>query len=155
MILQSYKNWWYRFKCWGWKRYTTIKPRTLGHTWADMDTLMLHLMFELLCRFIENERPEEVSEWRGEYAVYLEDGTLVIDEILRLYNWWNVDYLKVYPVKLEKLESEASKLWKKSDPNCPGWREKITEIHAFEEKIKNTEMSMMKRLVDVSPYLWT
>ena len=51
---------WYRLTCFLWKRYTTVKPRTLPyHTWCDRDVLMVHCMFEILCRFIEGEKPAE------------------------------------------------------------------------------------------------
>ena len=44
---------WYVFKCWDWNRYTTVKPRYLGHTWTDRDNLLLHMSFEILSNYVE------------------------------------------------------------------------------------------------------
>ncbi len=85
---------WYRFKCWTWKRYTTIKPRTLPHTWCDRSHLLPHMIFEILSQFIEGEcGPDGHVEWYGEWGHKLESGKYVRDEMQELYDWWHQDYL--------------------------------------------------------------
>ncbi len=48
---------WYKFSCRFWHKYSTVKPRTLGHTWVDRDNLLAHTSFEILSDFVENEYP--------------------------------------------------------------------------------------------------
>lgn len=48
---------WYRFTCLVWKRYTTVRPKCLGHTFCDRDVLLFHCAFQILCDFIEKEKP--------------------------------------------------------------------------------------------------
>lgn len=76
---------WYRLKCRLWHKYTTVKPRHLPHTWTDRCTLMPHLMFEVLCQFIEREdpNPPEVYEEIGWHEAAAERR-----ELFELYHWW-------------------------------------------------------------------
>lgn len=45
----------YRMKCFFFKRYTTVKPRYLPHTWCDRTAVLPHMMFEILSQFLEKE----------------------------------------------------------------------------------------------------
>jgi len=99
---------WYRLKCWGWKRYTTVKPRSLDHRWCDRSQLLPLTMFEILAQFVEKELGGEdlsksVVNWgenlpREEWDVKFPghphritvngEEKLVIHEILDLYRWF-------------------------------------------------------------------
>jgi len=72
------KHWWYKFTCWAWHRYTTVKPDNLGHGWFDRDCLMMHLAFQCLVDYIEKEEPFEIIQW----------DPVIAREILDLYYWW-------------------------------------------------------------------
>lgn len=79
---------WYRLTCFCWHRYTTIHPKTLPwHTWMDRDVLLEHCMFEILCRFIEDEKPAEYFEI--ENSNYKEEWK----QLFALYNWWKTVYV--------------------------------------------------------------
>lgn len=85
------KEIWYRFKCWAWKRYTTVKPRWLDHTWCDRCELLPCMMFEILGQFIEKECSPGYVEWYGENGHKIEvDGKMVYvrDEMDELWKWW-------------------------------------------------------------------
>ncbi len=103
---------WYRFTCWGWKRYTTVKPRYLTHTWSDRTELLPHMMFEILSDFVENECSPGIVEWYGEFGNKIEvNGKEVYarDEMQELYDWWHEIYRKEYKEVNEMLWAEAHK----------------------------------------------
>jgi len=87
---------WYRFKCWIWHRYSTVKPRGLPHTWVDRSYLMPHMIFEILSDFIEEECSPGPIEWYGDepHLIEVSDKKVnVRDEMQDLYDWWHNDYL--------------------------------------------------------------
>ena len=89
-------NLWYRFKCWAWKRYTTVKPRWLDHTWCDCTDLLPHTMFEILGRFIEQECSPGCIEWYGEEGCTITvngEDRYVRDEMQELWTWWSDIYV--------------------------------------------------------------
>ena len=88
MIPYNYRphNIWYNIKCFLWHRYSTIKPRYLGHTWCDVTDLLPHMVFELLSKFIEGEADQ--IEWYGEYPHMVDDKN-VRDIMQDLYDWWH------------------------------------------------------------------
>ena len=100
-------NLYYKFKCWAYHRYTTVKPRTLPfHTWCDRDHLMVHCNFEILSQFMEKElRGYKEEDWEYyykeqpdslvEFGGAKKDPYYVLDYI---YRWW-----KFYNEKEEKL----------------------------------------------------
>ena len=116
---------WYRFKCWAWYRYTTVKPRYLPHTWTDRDDVLPHVMFEVLSQFIERECTPECIDWEASGHMITVDGVEknVRQEMQELYDWWHQEYNKDYP------KCAVATPWQ-----LP---------------------AMMHRLVNVTPYLWT
>lgn len=99
---------WYRFKCFVWHRYTTIRPRYLGHTWCDRRCLVPEMMFEILSEFLEKECSPGHVEWYGEYPhMVTVDGVEknVMDEMKDLAAWWHQVWHK------ERGETEEI-LWK-------------------------------------------
>lgn len=121
---------WYRLKCFLWKRYSTVKPRYLPHTWCDRMELLPHTMFEILSDFIEGECSPGHVEWHGEYGHKIKvDGEekYVRDEMQDLYDWWHVVYHKIYPEVSELLWEAARK------------HEMISDFRDIEEKDFNEE----------------
>ena len=99
---------WYRFKCWSWRRYSTVKPRYLSHTWCDRSELMPHMMFEILCNFIEKECSPGHIEWYGEHGHKVGD-KYAMDEMLELVDWWKNVYNKEYREVADMLWRECEK----------------------------------------------
>lgn len=171
---------WYRFKCWAWKRFTTVKPRWLDHTWCDRTELLAHTMFEILGRFIEEEASPGHIEWYGEHGHKITvDGKekYVRDEMQELWDWWCTDYLEGYEqrrndifAEIEKLDAEflISRMQKDEESGLWTWNpqyktpetgEKVAALYAKltqDEKDEIAELqSRLHRLVDIREYLWT
>jgi hypothetical protein len=119
---------WYKFKCWAWKRHTTIKPRYLPHTWIDRCDILPHVMFEVLSQFIEQECSPGIVDWDwdGEHKIVsgkpwspeLQDSPDAVNvrkEMQFLYDWWHQKYNKEYQKKEEELWDHISSLHIKSD----------------------------------------
>lgn len=87
----------YRVKCGLWHKYTTIKPRTLGHTYVDKSELIPHLIFECLCRFVENQIDDVDWTWSLQQREARQT-------FMDAYEWWNNVYLKF-------LHEEDPKIW--------------------------------------------
>jgi len=173
------KQIYYRFKCWIWKRYTTIKPRYLNfHTWCDRCELLPHAMFEILSKFIEEECSPGHIDWEGSGHTVEVNGKQVNirEEMQCLYDWWHNTYNKEY-------EEVHDILWKEAHKHDPIREEKEIEIHGetyYEwkpefknkedeeiwrccvracsklEEIQNRDLEeKMTRLVKCRPYMWT
>ncbi len=168
---------WYRLKCWVWKRYTTVKPRYLGHTWCDRTELMPHMMFEILCQFVERECSPGHVEWYGEYGHKITvDGEekYVMDEMKDLIAWWHAVWNK-------EVEEVDDMLWAEAEGHSPTsyfepfgdeglfeWKQRFTSEGDEEiwkrcmKGLNNLEYIMavaleerLHRLVKLIPYMWT
>lgn len=137
------KNFWYsKIKCPLFKKYTTIKPRKLDHGWCDRDHLLIHVVFEVACNFIEKEGPETPEEWKWQkqhnprfYKSW--------KETKELCDWWLNEYDEDYPYnlsseKIRDLEKEKGKL-----------------SYHISEDYKKDVRKKCKRLIDLSPWYWT
>ncbi len=164
---------WYRLKCWIWHRYSTIKPRYLGHTWCDRSYLLPHMMFEILSQFVEKECSYEFVEWYGENGHKIND-KYVRDEMQDLYDWWHYVYNKEYAEVSKILWAEANKhkphtefipivgsdssRW---DPQFNTeedkliWRMILDAINKLDRRMDQDLQERLHRLVNIIPYLWT
>lgn len=173
------KGLWYKFKCWIWHRYTTIKPRTLDyHTWCDRCELLPHMMFEILSQFIEKECSPGCVEWYGENGHKITvDGKekYVRDEMQDLYDWWHQQYLKRYSALEEKFwqdvhehdgKHKLSNLSKKAGITCwdPEYdtpedkkrgHELIMRLNYLERAVENALNRRLTRILAIRPYMWT
>lgn len=112
-----------------WYRHSTIKPRYMGHGWANRDELMAHMMFEILSQFIEKECNPEIVEWHGEQpymvTVAMPDGWVesrnVRDEMQDLYDWWRDVYHTEYQAVSDILWAEVEKHEPNYMPCEGGW----------------------------------
>jgi len=167
---------WYKIKCWAWKRYTTVKPRYLPHTWVDRVDVLPHTMFEILSLFIEKECSPEIVDWEATgHMIKVNDRIVnVRDEMQDLYDWWH----RFYNKQKEEIED---KIWEEADQHRPErfFRESedgfgsifdpvykseedkeiydkcIAALSNLEENAKKELMERMHRLVNLMPYLWT
>lgn len=152
------KNLWYTFKCWAWKRYTTTKPRNLGHDWCDRDFLLISTVFEIARKFLETEGPKSKEEWRwqeennpGFYASWIETEELT--------HWFFAEYEESYVWGLSDEEFDKEYPWTMpesgtvSDDVLRGMRAKAK--FAAEEQDEQELRDKAKRIIDISPYYWT
>lgn len=132
---------WYRFKCWVWHRYSTIKPRTLPHTWVDRCSLMPHMMFEILSDFIEGECGEDCHvQWYADesdeesgwvpHTVEVDGKQVnVRDEMQDLYDWWHKDYLvnidHIHDDWHKHREEHAKDIFTRADQDTKDWVDEI------------------------------
>lgn len=151
-IWRRLRNRWIDIKDFCWNRWSTVKPRRLGNGWVDRDHLLIHVMFEVLCQFVEKEMPKanikeaRDANWRPRIPTYAKDFDddeiqaeleYQIDrrkydvELLALYDWW----MKEYPTY-----SEADGPY-------------VSYERASEEYKKITEMAI--RLVNIREVMWT
>lgn len=147
---------WYRFKCWLWKRYSTIKPRYLPHTWCDRVELLPHMMFEVLSQFIEKECSPGMVDWQKSGHSVIVDGkeVNVRDEMQDLYDWWHQIYNKEYPERMKQIYAESEhEEWPPNKPITEDfWTRRASRL---ETKMENELMTRMIRLCKVQPYMWT
>lgn len=102
---------WYKLKCWAWHRYTVIKPRYLPYTWCDRVTVLPHVMFEVLSRFVEEECSPGHIDWEGSGHTVEVNGVVknVRMEMQDLYDWWHQVYQKEYDEVEDILWAEANR----------------------------------------------
>jgi len=165
---------WYRLKCFVWHRYTTVKPRYLPHTWMDRCEIMPHVMFEVLCQFLEKECNPGNKEWYGEHGRKLDSGKYVMDEMKDIAEWWTGVWNKAYPEVCDQLWKEANKHPPVSEfepcddnPHLVSWDLKfandnddeiyhrcLSALNKGERAMEEQRIEMMHRLVTITPHLW-
>lgn len=108
------KELWYKFKCWAWHRYSTVKPRYLPHTWVDRTALLPHVIFEVISDFRDNECGEGCFvDWyadSGHKVTVNGVEKFVRDEIEDIYNWWHTTYMKEYEAREDVIFDEIAKI---------------------------------------------
>jgi hypothetical protein len=152
------KNLWYTFSCWAWKRYTTTKPRNLGHGWCDKDFLLISTVFEIARTFLEKEGPKTEEEWAwhkehnpGFYASWRETKEII--------DWWLNEYEESYVWGLTDEQFDKEYSWAMpeagtvSEDVLDGMRAKAK--FAAEEQDEQELRDKAKRIIDISPYYWT
>jgi len=163
---------WYNVKCSLWNRYTTVKPRSLPHTWTDRDTLMAHTMFEILEQFIEKECSPGVVDWYyidkeyGHTKKIEVNGTevFIIDEMKELVRWWNDSYLPYFrgeivnePVsriefdRFIELVNDNSKCTEEEKKYFDYLDDLNKQKHEMEEELNKR----LQRILKIREYMWT
>lgn len=170
---------WYRFKCWAWKRHSTVRSRYLPHTWCDCTELLPETMFEILSRFIENECSPGHIDWEGSDHRVEVDGVSknVRQEMQDLYDWWHQTYKKDYPAKRAEIYAKIEEINERSfismfkmdesgeyslfDPQYKSEEDK-QQVNALYRQLLETENKeekelnkMLIRLVALRGYMWT
>jgi len=156
---------WYQFKCWSWKRYSTVRPRWLPHTWVDRDVLLAHCMFEVLGRFLEGECGDDgIVDWDADEA-----HRTAMAELRELWRWWAEDYLKfdradlTAGLKAPEWTSHETEdgfgfriEFRHESPEAEAaWTTAILKVADSEAEMEAELKRRMKRLVDVSSFMWT
>jgi hypothetical protein len=166
---------WYQLRCFFWNRYSTVKPRWLGHTWIDRGDLMPYVMFEILCQFIEHECDPGCVEWYGEYGHKIipgkpfvhpdeesPDAVYVMDELLALRDWWVNDYLVNHDHCYDKWHEHRQLYYKDADfmevlnsKQTPEEKALFNEAVEAEAKYDRDLIVNMQRLAVLTPFMWT
>jgi hypothetical protein len=68
--------------------WNKLSIRTLDRSWHDRTTVIVHANMQILCDFVENEKPFEFIDWESDEGH--SHAAAVIND---LYNWWNYDPL--------------------------------------------------------------
>lgn len=166
---------WQKVKDFCWNRYSTIKPRTLGHSWCDRRELLLHMSMEILGNFIENECSPGHVLWYGEEGptVY---GEYVMDEMKEIWDWWNITYQKEYPeaidniwnlisdcgpeIRHEELDPPETNLKQmvfhfETEEQETKYKALTEQAHKLEQRVEDESDKMLQRLAAVRQYMWT
>lgn len=171
---------WYRFKCWAWHRYTTMKPRYLQHTWCDRCELLPHMMFEILDQFVKDECSPGVVEWYGEAGHKITvngEEKFVLDEMKDLVAWWHNVWNKEWAEVNKILWDEAHKHdpvseWRACgdkeesgmsywDPQFKGtedgelWHFCVGAVNNMDRAMHKAREERLHRMIAILPYMWT
>ena len=155
---------WLRFRTW--ERHHVLKMRYLEPGWHDKDQILLHSMFEILCRFIEDEKAGEIVDWNND-----EIHKDAWKEMNDLYNWWeerqNRD--KQNPILQPDLKHPEMKFTPLNDgSDCSSmefvhespedkvkWEKVCDDCSEWELKCEKEDEEMMIRLIKVRSFMWT
>lgn len=178
------KNAWYVFSCWAWKRYSTVKPRKLDHTWIDRSALIYHVVFEVLSDFVEKELdrvpkylskppPSERTYTPSEEETAMYANQLAIENELReIHKWWTTQYNEEYCYDLSDEDFDKEFPWcvvKEPNPkNTPievrehedatlpaPYRYRIMARLYAEMRYNEMVLAKAKRVIELSPHMWT
>lgn len=190
----------YRIYCF-FKRYTTIKSRYLDHTFYDDVTLLPFTMFEILSRFLDiecdlqkdytvgpkcntvwhdiivKEKGSKHEEWIAHRIKVNGKEKLVIDEMIDLYKWWELEYIPFWQhrhpksIKFDRMinkyrdQRPFKEQWIPTEDGFMKWDFQPTDKkkHSywvnksikFDEKMDTDLEKNMIRLVRLKNYLWT
>lgn len=158
-----------------WKKFHVLKLRYLKPGYYDADTRLIHAMFEILCQFMENEKPEEIVNWDSD-----PEHKHAWKEMNELYKWWKKrqDREKYNPLFQPGVKSPGMKFtptekkWLnpqtkkeestsrmdfvyKSKKDKARWEKACKDTGIWEKKCFDEDTEMMTRLIKVRPYMWT
>lgn len=150
------RNRWYQFTAFFWHRYSTVKARKLNHEWVDRDMLLYHIMFEVMCQYVEKELGVTSTYNLEEEIDYLNEQNkinghtknfeteFIIDRYKReqqfreLYHWW---------IKFD--EEDACNEWMKLNSD------NYTLFNMMEQKQSEMLKYRMHQLIDISSGMWS
>lgn len=160
------KNW-IRFRTWD--KQHVLKIKTLKPGWMDKDEVLIHAMFQILCNFIEQEKPAECIDWDADPK-----NAKAWKEVQFLYDWWKNNRLKRKDpfddpsfkapewkfIPRKKKDTNEETLygieWVYENPEHEKlWKKKCEEHRQWEEHCHAEDNEMMKRLIDIRDFLWT
>jgi hypothetical protein len=159
-------KWWLFHRVHPAHRYHVVKTG-LKPGYYDVDTLMLHSSFQLLCRYVEQEMGgvaamekniaelrREGSEPGGETRIACAERE---SEALALYRWWKFEK----PAEEKHRDGLCRQLHSNERENMRtstlslNKRSLRRECRALEEKIDADEQKMLHRLIEIRRSLWT
>lgn len=166
---------WHKVKDFVWNRYSTVKPRTLDHSWCDRRELLLHMSMEILGQFIEKECSPGHVLWYDEEGPKL-NGKYVMDEMKDIWKWWTINYQEEYPeatdniweliaacspeLRHEELDPPRSNLkqmvfYFETDEQETKYKALTAKARELEQEFEDQSDEMLQRLAAVRQYMWT
>ena len=164
---------WFRYRIWD--KFHILKLRYLKPGYHDADERLIHGMFEVLCQFMEYERPGEIVEWDSD-----PEHKHAWSEMNILYKWWkkrqNIEEQdpihqpnikspdmkftstgkKIFNPVTKKDETTSSmEFVHKSKEDEGKWEKACEDSTAWEIKCNEEDEKMMERLVKIRGYMWT
>ena len=150
---------WLQLRNFLWDRYSTVRPRTLGHGWVDRDMLLEHIMFEILGQFLEKEcGPDGIIDWDAD-----EEHRAAMAEMRELWRWWKehqqtkLEYPELPPESVSEIAPGIfESKWEFESSAAEEAYEEAAKRAMDEEMARRDELtSRLKRLVDVRRFMWT
>ncbi|MEM3097251.1 MAG: hypothetical protein QXU32_00810 [Nitrososphaerales archaeon] len=159
---KTYRRLWWAIDCRFIHRYNIVKIRSLKPGYYDIDTRMLHAMFDLLVEYVENEKPFDNIDWAagGDVSVF------VAQEIKDLYHWWKY----VYPARKNPLEELPDDLLPPQlrgdidmvvnlesihDSEYPSYKSALEEAIRLQQEWDEEDTRNLIRLIKIRNFLWT
>ena len=116
-----------------WNCTSIVKSRYLSIRYYDRDTVLEETCFEILCQFIEKERPLENIDGDN-----ISQHTQALRELKTLYDWWyayqRFDFAKEFPKGTPYRSSRM-------DQKKKEFRQELT--------------TNLHRLIDLRGFMWT
>jgi hypothetical protein len=169
---------WLRYRLVKRHKYHLIDTRLPPH-YYDIDTLMLHGMFSLLRRYVEDEHEgvDALEKW-GRELVGVDKRDFMMEatqrqgnkelEAVALYRWWTESLPAMEKRKDELMSSLYGRDRIQFNPVAGGELFELSmtpfegdevameaEMRALEDRIDREEQEMLHRLIDTRRALWT
>jgi len=157
---------WYWLKYRIWDKHHILKLRYIKPGWCDKDEILIHAMFEVLCRFIEDEKPDEIVDWNSD-----EEHKFARKEMQELYEWWKKrqDREKEDPIFQEGIKSPHLDFVDYKDDSefhevefnyineeeKEKWNKACDESAIWQDKCNKEDEEMMIRLIKIRYFMWT
>lgn len=158
-VIRSY---WLKFRNWVWDRYSTVRPRYLGHGWVDRDVLLEHVAFEILGKFLENEcSDEDEIDWYGD-----EESKNTMREMRVIWDWWK-DYAagkKDFKFVVDPPEwvfarhgdNCSQMVWKfKNSEHEKAYDKERREYSDYRVSMEKELTAKLIRLIELRRFMWT
>lgn len=143
-----------------------IRLRHLRSGWVDKDRLLPHVIFEILCQFIEEEDPENSIDWQQD-----KKHAAAWTELNELYRWWTSEYVPfetdetyldgIETPKLERRPVPGNRRlhlveFRYSSPKAKAKAEAALRARRrLEERMEVELTRRCKRVINVRRFMWT
>jgi len=139
-----------------------LKIETLEKGWHDKDEILLHVAFQILTDFIEQETPEAIVDWNAN-----ELHKKAWKEIKSLYKWWKEirpsrtnplddKSLITPPLKLKKIPgSDLSEMVEPDKKKYVEYYQALEKHRKLEIKWNEEDQRNLHRLIEIRGFLWT
>ena len=147
-------KWWLLHRLHPRHRYHVIDTG-LPPNYYDEDTLILHACMAMLGRYIKwHGGPDSLEAFSAELRTdeyrFVRQADQQ-DEAVAIWRWWTIEH----PADRKRREEMLNELYGARPPRDDVWHARNDEFRALEAKIDADEQSMLHRLIDIRPGLWT
>lgn len=150
-IKSAFEDAYYRLACAVVYKYNHVKVKTLPPTWQDRDKLLLHVNMQVLVDFIEGEDPFGLIDWTTSREQHR-----VRNKLAKIYYWWKYDRPnREDPLVDVEVPDSLFPDEEEESPRAVAWRKACRRLYELECQWDKEDQSMLKRLVNLRPWLWT